>query len=67
MGANPFPNVIGAVDGTHIRINPPNVNHNAYFNRKKSILSYYNVFVNMIYTSRMSIQDGLVEYMMPGC
>jgi len=35
MGANPFPNVIGAVDGTHIRIDPPNVNPNAYFNRKK--------------------------------
>ena len=30
-----FPNIIGAVDGTHVRIDPPAENPNAYYNRKK--------------------------------
>lgn len=35
MKAIPFPGIIGAIDGTHIRIEPPKNNANAYYNRKK--------------------------------
>lgn len=33
--ATPFPGIIGAIDGTHVRIDPPKDNPNAYYNRKK--------------------------------
>lgn len=29
-----FPNVIGAIDGTHIKIIAPNINSDSYINRK---------------------------------
>jgi hypothetical protein len=35
MKTTPFPDIIGAIDGTHIRIDPPNNNPNAYYKRKK--------------------------------
>ncbi|XP_033746979.1 putative nuclease HARBI1 [Pecten maximus] len=35
MGTYEFSGIIGAVDGTHIRIEPPSENPQAYFNRKK--------------------------------
>jgi hypothetical protein len=30
-----FPNVVGAIDGTHIRIRVPSADENFYVNRKK--------------------------------
>ena len=30
-----FPNVVGTIDCTHVRIRPPSVNDYAYINRKK--------------------------------
>lgn len=35
MGAHNFPGVIGAIDGSHISIEPPVENPNSYYNRKK--------------------------------
>jgi hypothetical protein len=35
QGAHNFPNIIGAVDGSHIQIHPPEQNPNSYYNRKK--------------------------------
>lgn len=31
-----FPNVVGAIDGSHIAIKAPHVNHEDYFNRKQT-------------------------------
>ena len=39
-----FPNVVGAIDGSHIRIKAPVINHEDYFNRKR----YYSFVVQGI-------------------
>ena len=36
-----FPNAVGAIDGSHISIKAPHVNHDDYFNRKQ------NYFINL--------------------
>uniref|UniRef100_A0A8C5A0Z8 Putative nuclease HARBI1 n=1 Tax=Gadus morhua TaxID=8049 RepID=A0A8C5A0Z8_GADMO len=46
-----FPNVIGAVDCTHVGMKPPSINDYAYINRK----SYHSVYVQIICDARMSI------------
>lgn len=54
MKATPFPGIIGAIDGTHIMIDPPNNNPNAYYNRKKfhsiilqAVCKHYLTFINI--------------------
>lgn len=41
---NGFPNVIGAIDGTHIKIDKPERDAESYINRK----GYYSVQVSII-------------------
>lgn len=41
MGQYQFPGVIGAIDGTHIPIEAPRENPQAYFNRKKNSLGNF--------------------------
>ena len=39
-----LPGVVGAIDGSHIKINPPKQNKQTYYNRKK----YYSVLLQGI-------------------
>lgn len=41
MGTRHFPNVVGAIDGSHIPIEPHVENPQAYFNRKKVSFCYF--------------------------
>ena len=60
--------ILGAVDGSHVRIDPPAENPNAYYNRKKfhSIILQAVCKHDLLFTS-IYIMDGLVEFMMPKC
>ena len=40
-----FPNTVGAIDCTHVRIKSPSVDEHLYVNRKNSIPSIYKVCV----------------------
>ena len=53
-----FPNVIGAVDCTHVRMKPPSINDYAYINRK----SYHSVNVQIICDARMSILNMVARW-----
>ena len=53
-----FPNVIGAVDCTHVRMKPPSINDYAYINRK----SYHSVNVPIICDARMSILNMVARW-----
>lgn len=48
-----IPGVIGAIDGTHIRINAPKNNKRCYFNRKK----YYSLQMQAIVNADMMFMD----------
>lgn len=51
-----FPKVVGAIDGTHVKINPPSSDKNSYINRKGYtsiqvqviLFSYFEVYLNTI-------------------
>jgi len=40
MGAHPFPNIIEAIDGSHIPTEPPYDNSQAYYNNRKKFYSF---------------------------
>ena len=48
---NGFPNVIGAIDGTHIKIDKPVRDAESYINRK----GYYSVQVSIYYWYFMAL------------
>ena len=54
----PFPNVIGAVDGCHIRISPNDDERNAYYNFKR----YHSIHLQAICTHDRKFTDIFVGY-----
>lgn len=46
-----FPNVIGAIDGTHIKIRAPHKGHEAYINRK----GYHSIQVQVKFITRLIV------------
>ena len=67
MGAYFFPNIIGAIDGTHIQIEPNVANPQAYFNRKKFFPLFCRLFVRRTCISQVLMSVGLEGYMMRKC
>jgi hypothetical protein len=57
--ATSFPGIIGAIDGTHIMIDPPNNNPNAYYNRKKfhDLTGHFINFLNSVLLIVSIIRD----------
>ncbi|XP_052791682.1 putative nuclease HARBI1 [Mya arenaria] len=53
-----FPNVIGLVDGTHIRINAPHQYEEDYVNRK----GYHSINVQMVCDAGFRIQNVVVKW-----
>ncbi|CAG2223980.1 unnamed protein product [Mytilus edulis] len=53
MGQYQFPGVIGAIDGTHIPIEAPRENPQAYFNRKK----FHSVILQAVCKDNLEIID----------
>lgn len=53
MAASDFPNIIGALDGTHIEIEAPNENPKAYFNRKQ----YHSIILQAVCTDDLRFTD----------
>ena len=53
-----FPNVIGAVDCTHVRIKPPSVNDYAYINSK----NYHSINVQLICDAKLSLLNVVARW-----
>ncbi len=53
-----FPNVIGAIDCTHVRLKPPSVNDYAFINRK----NYHSVNVQVICDARLSLLNVVARW-----
>ena len=53
-----FPNVIGAIDGCHIRIAPSKSKKNAYFNFKR----YHSIHLQAVCTADRRFTDIFVGY-----
>ena len=53
-----FPNVIGAIDCTHVRLKAPSVNDYAYINRK----NYHSINVQIISDARMRILNMVARW-----
>ena len=57
-GISSFPNVIGAIDGTHIRILAPHIGEEAYVNRK----GYHSINVQMVMNQDYVITNLVVQW-----
>ncbi|XP_034035060.1 putative nuclease HARBI1 [Thalassophryne amazonica] len=53
-----FPNVIGAIDCTHVRLRPPSVNDYAYVNRK----NYHSINVQLICDAHMRLVNVVARW-----
>ncbi|XP_035852271.1 putative nuclease HARBI1 [Sander lucioperca] len=53
-----IPNVIGAIDCTHVRLKPPSVNDYAYINRK----NYHSVNVQIICDARLCLLNVVARW-----
>ena len=53
-----FPNVVGAIDCTHVRIKPPSVNDYAYVNRK----NYHSINVQVICDANLSLLNVVARW-----
>nr|XP_023018368.1 putative nuclease HARBI1 [Leptinotarsa decemlineata] len=56
--ANGFPNVIGAIDGTHIKVDKPENDPDSYINRK----GYYSIQMQAVCDHRRKIIDVFIGY-----
>ncbi|XP_034036877.1 putative nuclease HARBI1 [Thalassophryne amazonica] len=54
-----FPNVIGAIDCTHVRLRPPSVNDYAYVNRK----NYHSINVQLICDAHMRLVNVVARWL----
>ena len=57
-GKKPFPNVIGAIDGCHIRISPNDNEKQAYRNYKR----YHSIHLQAVYSYAHKFIDVFVGY-----
>ncbi|XP_058877978.1 putative nuclease HARBI1 [Acipenser ruthenus] len=53
-----FPNVVGAVDGTHVKIQAPSADEHLYVNRK----GYHSIHVQMICDANLSIINCVARW-----
>ena len=53
-----FPNVVGLIDCTHVRIRPPSVNDYAYINRK----NYHSINVQVICDANLSLLNVVARW-----
>lgn len=53
-----FPDVIGAIDGTHIRIVAPSENEAAYVNRKR----YHSINVQIVFDANFKVLDVVARW-----
>ncbi|XP_025155207.1 protein ALP1-like isoform X1 [Harpegnathos saltator] len=53
-----FPGVIGAIDGSHIRIDKPTEDPNSYINRKQ----YFSLYIQGVANHNMKFLDVFVGY-----
>lgn len=53
-----FPNVIGAIDCTHVRLKPPSMNDYAFINRK----NYHSINVQVICDARLSLLNVVARW-----
>ncbi|XP_018398277.1 PREDICTED: putative nuclease HARBI1, partial [Cyphomyrmex costatus] len=53
-----FPGVIGAVDGTHIRIDKPTQDHDSYVNRKQ----FFSIHMQCVVDHKLKILDAFIGY-----
>lgn len=58
LGKNDFPNVIGLIDGTHVRINRPEESQDSYYNRK----DYFSLQVQIVCDQNLKIIDFAAGY-----
>lgn len=55
---NGFPNIIGAIDGSHIRIDKPDEDPDSYINRKQ----YFSIHIQGTVDHRMKFLDVFIGY-----
>ncbi|XP_044745975.1 putative nuclease HARBI1 [Coccinella septempunctata] len=53
-----FPDVLGCVDGSHVRIDKPTEDHESYYNRKK----YYSIQFQAVCDSKRRIRDVFIGF-----
>ncbi|XP_025152488.1 putative nuclease HARBI1 [Harpegnathos saltator] len=53
-----FPGIIGAIDGTHIRIDKPQNDHESYINRKQ----YFPIYLQGVVDHKMKFIDVFIGY-----
>ncbi len=53
-----FPGVVGAIDGTHIKIIAPSVNENVYVNRKR----YHSINTQVVFDADYNILDVVPKW-----
>ncbi len=53
-----FPGVVGAIDGTHIKIIAPSVNENIYVNRKR----YHSINTQVVFDAEYNILDVVPKW-----
>ena len=53
-----LPNVIGAIDCTHVRLKPPSVNDYAYVNRK----NYHSINVQIISDAKLRLLNVVARW-----
>ena len=53
-----FPNVIDAIDCTHVRLKPPSMNDYAFINRK----NYHSINVQVICDARLSLLNVVARW-----
>ena len=58
MEAYGFPGVVGAIDGTHIRIVAPSVNEHLFINRKR----YHSINVQVIFDAKYRTHDVVPKW-----
>lgn len=56
--ANGFPNIIGAIDGSHLKIDKPENDPDSYINRK----GYYSVQMQVVCDHTLKIRDVFIGY-----